>query len=217
MLTSQPELAQGQNAPHQDWAPPPGVRTDWSSMGTYQPPPMPNWDQPEDPKVSSNYGYGEAPPPPPEPPKPKGRNQVVNPKPTAPLNMEAMMLAAQAHMQKALANKLLNIGVPIPGHLRTQAGLTNDVTTSYVVPEAIPLPGDPMGDDMDIADIVVPGEGPDIPLPPGPGGALDDIAAPEEDDIAAPEEVPSESIAVPSEEAPGPPGEEEDCRPPGED
>jgi len=155
----------------------------------------------------------------------------LNPKPSAPIDMAAMLAAAQQHMQKALSSKLESIGVPIPQHLRKEAGLErkverSDVYRGFELPEAIPLPGDPAGVDMDIADIMVPGEG--IPLPPG----MDDIAAPD-DDIAAPDDdiaAPVENIAAPempmaaapvaSTPPPGedllPPGEE-DCRPPGED
>jgi len=122
------------------------------------------------------------------------------------MDMEAMLAAAQQHMQKSLATKLQSIGVPVPEHYRQQAGLTNTVS-SYDLPEAIPLPGDPVGVDMDIADIIIPNNqpGPDIPLPPGM-----------DDDIAEPE--PSNQ----QENAYGPPGDcvapgEEDCRPPGED
>ena len=109
---------------------------------------MPSWG-------SHNYGYGSeggdqdgagappGPPPPPVPvqePKKAGRNQAINPKPSAPIDMAAMLAAAQQHMQKSLATKLESIGVPIPGHLRKEAGLTRGVE-SYDVPEAIPLPG----------------------------------------------------------------------------
>jgi hypothetical protein len=99
--------------------------------------------------------------------------------------MAAMLAAAQQHMQKALSNKLESIGVPIPQHLRKEAGLTRGVE-SYDVPEAIPLPGDQSGVDLDIAapsvdmsiaDIAAPQM--HIPMPPGAGGEYDDIAAPE--------------------------------------
>lgn len=248
IVTSQPTIGSGQEAPSMDWGPPPpGIRTDWSSMPAYQPP---AWGavlhgdgQPPDPKTGA-YGYGTedgVPPPPPEPiveaPKKPSRNALLNPKPSAPIDMAAMLAAAQQHMQKALSTKLESIGVPIPQHLRKEAGLERKVETSEVyrgfeLPEAIPLPGDPAGVDMDIADIMVPGEG--IPPPPG----LDDIAAPD-DDIAAPDDdiaAPGDDIAAPGEDiaapemprAPPPastppPGEEvlppgeEDCRPPGED
>jgi hypothetical protein len=43
------------------------------------------------------------------------------------MDMAAMLAAAQQHMQKALATKMQSIGVPIPSHLRAQAGLTNEV------------------------------------------------------------------------------------------
>lgn len=208
MLTSQPTLVGG--APpvpgqHQDWGAPPGIRTDWATMPPFQPPPlvapppMPHWGdhQPEDPK----YGKEETPPPPAPPVPAHPPKPSRNPKPSAPLDMTAMLAAAQQHMQKALAIKCQSIGVPVPEHFRQQAGLTNEVT-QFELPEAIPLPGDSHGMDMDIADIVMPGEGPDIPLPGDPGG-LDDIAAPEED------------ISAPGDDT-LPPGEE-DCRPPGED
>lgn len=224
MLTSQPTLVGG--APpvpgqHQDWGAPPGIRTDWATMPPFQPPPlvapppMPHWGdhQPEDPK----YGKEETPPPPAPPVPAHPPKPSRNPKPSAPLDMTAMLAAAQQHMQKALAIKCQSIGVPVPEHFRQQAGLTNEVT-QFELPEAIPLPGDSHGMDMDIADIVMPGEGPDIPLPaelvphghakhtgdiPGDPGGLDDIAAPEED------------ISAPGDDT-LPPGEE-DCRPPGED
>merc|ERR1719222_769240 len=160
IVTSQPTLqaAPGQDPPHQDWGPPPGIRSDWGNINSYQPPAMPSWG-------SHNYGYGSeggdpdaagappGPPPPPVPvqePKKAGRNQAINPKPSAPIDMAAMLAAAQQHMQKSLATKLESIGVPIPGHLRKEAGLTRGVE-SYDVPEAIPLPGDQSGVDLDIA------------------------------------------------------------------
>merc|ERR1712037_87933 len=128
------------------------------------------------------------PPPPPVPvqePKKAGRNQAINPKPSAPIDMAAMLAAAQQHMQKSLATKLESIGVPIPGHLRKEAGLTRGVE-SYDVPEAIPLPGDQSGVDLDIAapsvDMSIADIAPPqmhIPMPPGAGGEYDDIAAPE--------------------------------------
>jgi len=195
IVTSQPTLqaAPGQDPPHQDWGPPPGIRSDWGNMNSYQPPAMPSWG-------SHNYGYGSeggdpdaaggppGPPPPPVPvqePKKAGRNQAINPKPSAPIDMAAMLAAAQQHMQKSLATKLESIGVPIPGHLRKEAGLTRGVE-SYDVPEAIPLPGDQSGVDLDIAapsvDMSIADIAPPqmhIPMPPGAGGEYDDIAAPE--------------------------------------
>jgi len=196
IVTSQPTLQAapgGQDPPHQDWGPPPGIRSDWGNMNNYQPPAMPSWG-------SHNYGYGSeggeqegvaahaGPPPPPVPvqePKKAGRNQAINPKPSAPIDMAAMLAAAQQHMQKSLATKLESIGVPLPGHLRKEAGLTRGVE-SYDVPDAIPLPGDQSGVDLDIAapsvdmsiaDIAPPQE--HIPMPPGAGGEYDDIAEPE--------------------------------------
>merc|ERR1719319_2212350 len=129
--------------------------------------------------------------------------------------MAAMLAAAQQHMQKALSSKLESIGVPIPQHLRKEAGLErkverSDVYRGFELPEAIPLPGDPAGVDMNIADIAAPDD--DIAAP------YDDIAAPVEN-IAAPE-MPMAAAPVASTPPPGedllPPGEE-DCRPPGED
>merc|ERR1712032_1628290 len=108
------------------------------------------------------------PPPPPVPvqePKKAGRNQAINPKPSAPIDMAAMLAAAQQHMQKSLATKLESIGVPLPGHLRKEAGLTRGVE-SYDVPDAIPLPGDQSGVDLDIA-------APSVDM------SIDDIAEPE--------------------------------------
>merc|ERR1712032_1058444 len=167
----------------------PGIRSDWGNMNNYQPPAMPSWG-------SHNYGYGSeggeqegvaahaGPPPPPVPvqePKKAGRNQAINPKPSAPIDMAAMLAAAQQHMQKSLATKLESIGVPLPGHLRKEAGLTRGVE-SYDVPDAIPLPGVDLdiaapSVDMSIADIAPPQE--HIPMPPGAGGEYDDIAEPE--------------------------------------
>jgi len=190
IVTSQPTLqaAPGQDPPHQDWGPPPGIRSDWGNINSYQPPAMPSWG-------SHNYGYGSeggdpdaavAPPGPPLPPVPvqepkkAGRNQAINPKPSAPIDMATMLAAAQQHMQKSLATKLESIGVPLPGHLRKEAGLTRGVE-SYEVPDAIPLPGDSdiaaPSVDMSIADIAPPEM--HIPMPPGAGGEYDDIAAPE--------------------------------------
>merc|ERR1719266_1502174 len=89
IVTSQPTLQAapgGQDPPHQDWGPPPGIRSDWGNMNAYQPPAMPSWG-------SHNYGYGSeggdqegvnaGPPQPPVPapePKKAGRNQAINPK-----------------------------------------------------------------------------------------------------------------------------------------
>ena len=42
--------------------------------------------------------------------------------PSAPLDMTAMLAAAQQHMQKALAIKCQSIGVPVPEHFRQQVG-----------------------------------------------------------------------------------------------
>merc|ERR1712181_163260 len=121
--------------------------------------------------------HAGGPPPPPVPvqePKKAGRNQAINPKPSAPIDMAEMLAAAQQHMQKSLTTKLESIGVSLPGHLRKEAGLTRGVE-SYDVPEAIPLPGDQSGVDMSIADIAPPQM--HIPMPPGAGGEYDDIAA----------------------------------------
>jgi len=191
IVTSQPTLqatpGQGQDPPHQDWGPPPGIRSDWGNMNSYQPPAMPSWG-------SHNYGYGSevgeqdgvnaGPPQPPVPapePKKAGRNQAINPKPSAPIDMASMLAAAQQHMQKSLANKLESIGVPLPEHLRKEAGLTRGVE-SYEVPDAIPLP-EQGGVDLDIAapsvDMSITAPQIDIPMPPGAGGEYDEIAEPE--------------------------------------
>merc|ERR1719266_1528737 len=154
----------------------------------------------------AGYGYGAPPempgmppgmsgmPPPGMPPAPP--EPVRNPKPQA-MDMNAMIAAAQQHMQKNLTAKLHQIGVPMSsfGLPTTQPDVT--------IPESIPLPGDPTGVDLDIADIVVPGRGgADIPLPDD-----DDIAAPD-----SPAEVEMEDCAPPGED-----GEEDDIAPPGLD
>jgi len=160
--------------------------------------------------MMAGYGYAMPPPqqevtPPPEvaqapapPPKPQR-----NPKPQA-MDMHAMIAAAQQHMQKNLTTKLLSIGVPI-GRF--------GIPTSAPETESIPLPGDPVGVDMDIADIPAPPmpeiphqnqPAPDIPLPPElqagaetepdnqPGEPAEDDCAPPGEDIAPPGEGPDE-------------------------
>ena len=107
--------------------------------------------------------------------------------------MNAMIAAAQQHMQKNLTSKLLSIGVPI-----SRFGIPNQSSSSTVTTittsnetESIPLPGDPMGVDMDIAD---------IPAPPMPNIHNQDIPLP----------------PVAHADSDKPPGEY-DCAPPGED
>lgn len=150
--------------------------------------------------MMAGYGYGMPPPqqevtPPPEPtPAPPPKPQR-NPKPQS-MDMNAMIAAAQQHMQKNLTSKLLSIGVPIGRFGIPSSGQTE--------PESIPLPGDPMGVDMDIADIPAPPmpdisqnqPAPDIPLPP-------EIQADTEPDNQPPGE---DDCAPPGEEI-GPPGE----------
>ena len=189
------------------------------------PPPGPPSQEQSNMMMMAGYGYGAPPempgmppgmsgmpppgmppapaelvPPPPQPPVPvmaavaAPPKPVRNPKPQA-MDMNAMIAAAQQHMQKNLTAKLHQIGVPM-----SSFGLPTsqpDVT----IPASIPLPGDPTGVDLDIADIVVPGRGgSDIPLPDD-----DDIAAPD-----SPAEVEMEDCAPPGED-----GEEDDIAPPG--
>lgn len=166
-------------------------------------------DQQQQMMMMAGYGYGMPPQheatPPPEvapapapPPKPQR-----NPKPQS-MDMHAMIAAAQQHMQKNLTTKLLSIGVPVSRFGIPSSGI--DPT------ESIPLPGDPMGVDMDIADIPAPPmpdiphqnqPAPDIPLPPEFGGAetepdnqpgdpFEDDCAPPGEDIAPPGEGPDE-------------------------
>ena len=89
--------------------------------------------------------------------------------------MNAMIAAAQQHMQKNLTAKLGQLGVPL-----STFGISTQQKSET---ESIPLPEDPLGVDMDIAS----GE---IPLP----GGMSSIAAPDHD---------------------GPPGDDDDCAPPG--
>jgi len=158
--------------------------------------------------MMAGYGYGVPPPqqevtPPPEPtPAPPPKPQR-NPKPQS-MDMNAMIAAAQQHMQKNLTSKLLSIGVPIGRFGIPSSGQTET--------ESIPLPGDPMGVDMDIADIPAPPmpdiprqnqPAPDIPLPPEiqadtepdnqpPGESFEDDCAPPGEEIAPPGEGPDE-------------------------
>jgi len=137
-----------------------------------------------------------------QPPKPSR-----NPKPQ-PMDMEAMLAAAQQHMQKSLTTKLMSIGVPVQRWEKLAHNMAGaDLPSSEPdLPESIPLPGqDTQGVDMDIADIPAPPQ--HIPMPGE--SSLDDIAAPDQDDIAAPDE----DLAAPGEEE-CPPGEE-DLAPPG--
>merc|ERR1712106_642443 len=156
--------------------------------------------------MMAGYGYGMPPPqqeatPPPDPtPAPPPKPQR-NPKPQS-MDMNAMIAAAQQHMQKNLTTKLLSIGVPI-----SRFGIPSNGPSET---ESIPLRGDPMGVDMDIADIPAPPmpdiphqnqPAPDIPLPPEllansepdnqPGDFEDDCAPPGED-ILPPGEGPDE-------------------------
>ena len=67
------------------------------------------------------------------------------------MDMSAMIAAAQQHMQKNLTAKLASIGVPM-----TTFGISTAAPGGET--ESIPLPEDPIGVDMGIADT-------DIPLP----------------------------------------------------
>ena len=89
------------------------------------------------------------------------------------MDMHAMIAAAQHHMQKNLTAKMASIGVPMSAF-----GMTTD-SGQKADPNSIPLPEDPIGVDMGIADV-------EIPLP---------------QDISAPGD--------------GPPGDDDDCAPPG--
>merc|ERR1719239_1924125 len=143
------------------------------------PPPPPVLDPP--PQSHWGYGYGASVPPPemaapapaPEKPPPK---PTRNPRPQ-PMDMSAMIAAAQQHMQKNLTAKLSSIGVPL-----SSFGMP---TTQPSDMGSIPLPGDPGGVDMNIADIPTPSS--DIPLPPtGPVTLSDDCVPPGDDDDCAP-------------------------------
>jgi len=143
------------------------------------------------------------PQPTPEPQQPA--KPPRNPKPQM-MDMEAMLAAAQQHMQKSLTSKLMSIGVPVQRWEKMAHGSVPGMPGGEGDPESIPLPGDPGMVDMDIADIPAPPQ--DIPMP---GEGLDDIAAPD-DDIAAPEA--ADSLAAPPGDDDCPPGEE-DLAPPG--
>ena len=86
------------------------------------------------------------------------------------MDMHAMIAAAQNHMQKNLTAKMASIGVPMSAF----GMATGDAT----VPDSIPLPEDPMGMDIGIADV-------EIPLPIG---GADDDRPPGDDDCAPPGE-----------------------------
>ena len=127
------------------------------------------------------YGYaGSMPQPemaPPAPEKPPAKPSR-NPRPQ-PMDMSAMIAAAQQHMQKNLTAKLASIGVPL-----STFGMS---TSQPSETESIPLPGDPAGVDINIADIPTPSA--DIPLPPpqtGPVTLSDDCVPPGDDEDCAP-------------------------------
>jgi len=113
------------------------------------------------------YGYGMAPPEMAQPQEPVPPKVVRNPRPQ-PMDMHAMIAAAQNHMQKNLTAKMASIGVPMSAF----GMATGDAT----VPDSIPLPEDPMGMDIGIADV-------EIPLPIG---GADDDRPPGDDDCAPP-------------------------------
>ena len=165
------------------------VEAGYSNSANFPPPPPPMAAPPpvlEPPPQSHWGGYGYAPSvPPPEmvapapapvvaerpPPKPSR-----NPRPQ-PMDMSAMIAAAQQHMQKNLTAKLASIGVPL-----STFGMS---TAQPADPENIPLPGDPGGVDLNIADIPTPSS--EIPLPPtGPVTLSDDCVPPGDDDDCAP-------------------------------
>ena len=160
----------------------------YSASANFPPPPPPMAAPPPvlDPPPQSHwggYGYAAAVPPPemavpapaPVPEKPPPRPNR-NPRPQ-PMDMSAMIAAAQQHMQKNLTAKLSSIGVPL-----SSFGMP---TTQQSDMESIPLPGDPGGVDMNIADIPTPSS--DIPLPPtGPVTLSDDCVPPGDDDDCAP-------------------------------
>ena len=131
------------------------------------------------------YGYTASMPPPemapPAPEKPPAKPSR-NPRPQ-PMDMSAMIAAAQQHMQKNLTAKLASIGVPL-----STFGMSTSQPSDT---ESIPLPGDPSGVDINIADIPTPSA--DIPLPPGPTHT-------------GPVTLSDDCV---------PPGDDEDCAPPG--
>ena len=71
------------------------------------------------------------------------------------MDMHAMIAAAQNHMQKNLTAKMASIGVPMSAF-----GMATGDGGQRTDPDTIPLPEDPMGVDMGIADV-------EIPLPIG--------------------------------------------------
>jgi len=189
--------------------PPPPMAGPPPSLSQHPPPShSEQYDHQAQMMMMAGYGYGMPPPqhevtPPPDPtPAPPPKPQR-NPKPQS-MDMNAMIAAAQQHMQKNLTSKLLSIGVPI-----SRFGIPS---SGHTEPESIPLPGDPMGVDMDIADIPAPPmpdipsqnqPAPDIPLPPEiqadtepdnqpPGDSFEDDCAPPGEEIAPPGEGPDE-------------------------
>ena len=88
------------------------------------------------------------------------------------MDMHAMIAAAQNHMQKNLTAKMASIGVPMSAF-----GMATGDGGQRTDPDTIPLPEDPMGVDMAIADV-------EIPLPIG--GADDDRPPGDDDDCAPP-------------------------------
>lgn len=189
------------------------------------PPPPMGGEYGAPPPGMSGYGYGSqgmhqqhemTPPPdmvaapPAQPAKPPR-----NPKPT--MDMEAMLAAAQEHMQKSLTSKLMSIGVPV----QRWEQLANSGNTET---ESIPLPGDPSGVDMDIADIPAPPPEPQVHLPReeqrlsvergiSPPG-MEEMAPPGLGDIMAPPGL-GDILAPPGMDDFGPPGEDDDLAPPG--
>lgn len=119
------------------------------------------------------YGYGGpmAPPEMTQPQEVVPPKVVRNPRPQ-PMDMHAMIAAAQNHMQKNLTAKMASIGVPMSAF-----GMATGDGGQKTDPDAIPLPEDPMGVDMAIANV-------EIPLPIG--GADDDRPPGDDDDCAPP-------------------------------
>lgn len=121
------------------------------------------------------YGYGYGGPMAPaemaQPQEVAPPKVVRNPRPQ-PMDMHAMIAAAQNHMQKNLTAKMASIGVPMSAF-----GMATGDGGQRTDPDAIPLPEDPMGVDMAIANV-------EIPLPIG--GADDDRPPGDDDDCAPP-------------------------------
>jgi len=156
--------------------PPPMLAPPPAAMAQEQQQQQPPWAAPNQAPDNNQpwYGYGGMPPPEmAQPPEPK---VIRNPRPQA-MDMNAIIAAAQQHMQKNLTAKLASIGVPM-----TTFGIST-VTQAESPTDSIPLPEEPIaatGPDMDII------ASNDIPLPMLPPIGGGDDGPPGDDDDCAP-------------------------------